>query len=53
MLAKREYVLIAGVIQGLGKRNTRIKVAQHFANRLELPNGRFDRDKFLKACGVE
>ncbi len=53
MLAKREYELIAGIIKGLGKRPTRIKVAQHFASRLELSNGRFDRDKFLEACGID
>lgn len=28
-------------------------LARHFARRLELANPRFDRARFLRACGVE
>ena len=54
-MSKKDFVLIADVINS--SRNTENnklmdEVAVNFANRLKTTNPLFNRDKFLKACGV-
>jgi len=61
-MTKKDYELIANVIHQakytaniMGPDCSRIyrKIAVDMADRLAGNNSRFDRDKFLKACGVE
>jgi hypothetical protein len=58
-MTKRDYELIAEVVKDL--RNLSLVpdfevnpqvIAQTFADRLAKTNPRFDRAKFLRACGV-
>lgn len=35
------------------ERATRRKIAEWFADNLERTNPRFDRNRFLSACGIE
>lgn len=64
-MTRKDYELIASAIKRShlteldGHEETIIATAQHkttafsVARRLEMDNPRFDRDRFLKACGVE
>jgi hypothetical protein len=57
-MTKKHYEAIAEVLQKLhsdwSHDNTIIPtVAGHLAGYFEQDNPRFDRDRFLKACGVE
>jgi len=54
----RHYAEIARIIRGMFPHATtdapyQRKVAQHFAAELAHTNPRFDRARFLRACGVE
>lgn len=54
-MTKKDYKLIALVIFNLkfdGDESVRDYVAEEFANALAQTNTRFDRAKFLAACGV-
>lgn len=60
-MTRRDYVLIAEVLRATQPHETLggvarcawCDVARTFANRLAAENPRFDRARFLKACGVE
>lgn len=55
-MTKKDYELIAGVIRSIGVNgieSDRVDMAQAFARALEDTNPRFDRDRFLAACGVD
>lgn len=58
-MQKRHFELIANVLKS-AKENAKEStdpvalanfIALQFADRLSLENSRFDRDRFLKACG--
>lgn len=57
-MTKKDYELIANVIYSLylghnsWTRNAE-QVTSRFADRLAEHNPKFDRTKFLKACGIE
>lgn len=53
-MTRKDYELIAGVIATAwhGSADTRADLSNRFADELESTNPRFDRDKFLEACGV-
>jgi len=60
-MSKKDYILIANVIKGesstwakqsVGGRAV-ASVAFFFAEKLAKENPRFDRDRFLTACGIE
>lgn len=53
----RHFAKIAGIIATLprdldGHFCSRAETARHFAAELSCTNPRFDRDRFLRACGV-
>ena len=57
-MRRKDYELIAGVIAGMpafapNLRTARDSCARAFAERLATDNPRFDRARFLRACGVE
>lgn len=58
-MTKKDYELIAGVIRshnygGVWEYIRDIDiVAESFATTLALHNPKFDRNKFLQACGIE
>lgn len=58
-MTKKDYELIAGVFYGLNfgatdeRRATTNMIAERLASALAQANHRFDRAKFLKACGLE
>ena len=47
----RHFAAIAAIIKNLHG-GLSVPVADHFANRLAATNPRFDRARFLKACGA-
>jgi len=56
-MTKKDYELIAGVIHATAEgnawdRNTLLELAFNMASNLQLTNPRFNREIFLKACGV-
>jgi len=57
-MTRKDYQTIANVfkafeIEGLGRpMDDRDNLAYNFADALELENPRFDRNRFLIACGV-
>jgi hypothetical protein len=51
-LEHRHFAVIAGIIAEL-RDEDRQAMADFFAERLAPTNPRFDRARFLKACGVE
>ena len=53
-MSKKDYVLIARVFNGVLEDNlTSSQVAMVLADVLASTNPRFDRGRFLTACGVE
>lgn len=54
-MTKKDYELIADTIQSVpfdpGALTPKFSVAQAFADALKATNPRFNREKFLKACG--
>jgi hypothetical protein len=52
-LTRRHFVLIAATVEALHLTALeREHVARMFATALQPTNGRFDRERFLRACGV-
>ena len=53
-MTRKDYVMIAEVIATSwhSSAETKRDLAQNMADALETDNPRFDRDRFLKACGV-
>jgi hypothetical protein len=53
-MTKKDFELIADVIGKAwhGSADTRADIANAFADELEETNPRFDRARFLTACGV-
>ena len=53
-MTKKDYELIARIIKEAGlAQNDLERIANDFAYTLASKNPRFNRDMFLKACGVE
>lgn len=56
-MTKKDYELIASVIirykDSLYTKEQHMDIACDFADKLAEKNTKFDRAKFLKACGVE
>jgi len=66
-MTRKDYVMIAGIIKdcnliptlnknkenGLIQADMLFTVASQLAYKLEQDNPRFDRDRFLTACGVK
>lgn len=57
-LQHRHFAVIAGIIASMPDhaatlRTAKRSVALQFADKLANTNPRFDRKRFLKACGVE
>lgn len=54
-MTRKDYVMIAEVIATSwhGSDETQADLANNFADVLENDNPRFDRDRFLTACGVK
>lgn len=50
-LEHRHFATIAQIIREIPE-DRRIVTADHFADRLERTNPRFDRERFLKAAGA-
>jgi hypothetical protein len=53
-MTRKDYVMIAEVIATSwhGSEDTQADLARNFADVLEADNPRFDRARFLAACGV-
>jgi hypothetical protein len=60
-MTRKDYVMIASTLKGMQRQfkegeegNTLLWIlAQQFANELQADNPRFDRARFLTACGVK
>jgi hypothetical protein len=55
-MTRKDYVMIAQVIsesQGLTRSDIIDTVAERLADALAIDNPRFDRARFLAACGVK
>jgi hypothetical protein len=56
-MSRKDYELIAACLanapQGADPEADRASVALAFALEMELDNPRFDRERFLTACGIE
>ena len=60
-MTRKDYVMISSILKGMQKQfkegeegNTLLWIlAQQFANELQADNPRFDRARFLEACGVK
>lgn len=50
-MTKKDYELIASAVVKLDK-GIRLYVGDMLAHELMKENARFDRDKFLQACGI-
>lgn len=54
-MTRKDYELIAKAVKQAGERTTGIagvvQVAAELANALQTDNPRFDRERFIKACG--
>ena len=58
VLQHRHFATIAAILAELGADhgvfdNQRKGICEHFADQLADTNPRFDRDRFLAACGVQ
>ena len=51
MLTKKHFIATAKTVKELPKKQRKV-VAEKFAQKYVAENPRFDRAKFLKACGV-
>lgn len=52
-LTKKDYELIATAIaRARGDEGTKLRVAEELADKLKEENSRFERGRFLRACGV-
>lgn len=54
-MSKREYQLIASVIKGkawMADADSIFEIADAMADALKADNERFDKDKFMVACGA-
>lgn len=47
----RHFAMIAGIIADMAPGVVRARVARQFADKLHYSNPRFDRQRFLLACG--
>jgi hypothetical protein len=47
----RHYAVIAGILKEMGT-PLNGRVAVHFADKLQAANANFDRNRFLRACGL-
>ncbi len=59
-MTRKDFQLIADAVQQMNfpdnhveRKPTKAHVARTLADRLALTNDRFDREKFLAACGVK
>lgn len=52
-LEHRHFAFIAATIKDWPHDRERAELAEHFADACRRTNGRFDRARFLSACGVE
>lgn len=52
-MTRKDYVLIASAFRVLRQEARRNDAAYELCNKLQQDNPRFDRKKFLDACGVE
>lgn len=54
-MTKKDYVLIAKTLKRSQFPNNTyyISIVDDFATALKVENPRFDRNKFLTACGIE
>jgi hypothetical protein len=54
-MTRKDYVIIAEVIATSwhASADSKADLAYKFADELEADNPRFDRDRFLVACGVK
>ena len=56
MFTRKHYKVFAEIIEsnrGDGVEYTLDQIASELADYFEQDNPRFDRDKFIKACGIE
>lgn len=64
MLSRKDYEMIAHVLRNTGYpdidgrevsaiEDDRARLADAFASQLYMDNPRFDRERFIRACGVE
>jgi hypothetical protein len=53
ILTRRCFVFVAQTIATCPLEQERAAIAEHFASALAATNPRFDRERFLAACGVE
>jgi hypothetical protein len=51
-MTRKDFVFFTVAIKDFGYPQERSRLAQHFANYFAKSNPRFDRNRFLKACGV-
>lgn len=52
-MTKKDYELIAKVVKDINERKaTGYRIAELFANELVSTNSRFNKETFLRACGV-
>lgn len=51
-MTRKDYELIAATIREIPAFPSKRIVAEEFATALAGTNPRFDRDRFLKACGA-
>jgi hypothetical protein len=55
-MTRKDYVMIADILKGQQKAHNDLEtieeIAYNFADVLEEDNPRFDRHRFLVACGV-
>lgn len=49
----RHFATIAAIIRGIRDEGELVGAAYHFAKHLSQTNPKFDRKRFLAACGVE
>ena len=55
IMTRKDYVLIAQIIATAwhGSAGMKADLANSFADKLESTNPRFNRERFLDACGVK
>lgn len=56
-MTRKDFQMMAETIAALGRAGaynaaTQREIAENFAHRLAQTNPRFDRARFIKACGV-
>lgn len=56
-MERRHFAIVARIIKSLHTFGFSVsevsKIAHCFAGQLRVENSRFDRERFIKACGVE